>query len=405
MTIFQLLKSIQTKIQNLLIKVSKLSVLSKDVETIEDQSITFVPDEGDYAIEFCNVNLTIPKESKHEIIQADSQTVFYSIDPEPGMLIEHIDLEVAPKPGNPDPILITENGEYNVSNYDLAEVDVQPLPKQDKVVEITKNGVTEVIADDAHILGKVTINTDTTKQVMTDYINNGGTFAFYTGNEIPLVDWDRVTTAINLWRGLDLMGNEAFSKEILKLQYPNSTNNSYMFYSTRMVSSEPITLNLYGALGRYAFSNCIWDIKELTIDAKNVTDLTNFFAYGNNSDNPTILLNSDSVEQFTGAMGLHTLNAIRCDSMLNFCTIISNAIELGGFINLGKSLVVNISISFVNSPNLTHKSILNIFNTIYDMNLRNIKVSVIIKLGAQNFAKVTEDEIKIATDKGWTVTQ
>lgn len=330
--------------------------------------------------------------------------------------IDTLDVEVAPQEelditvGSPMEhsrvMSITKNGKHVVSEYDLAEVDVQPLPKQDKVVEITENGVTEVTADDAaHILGKVTINTDTTKQVMADYINNGGTFAYYTGNEIPLVDWDRVTTAINLWRGLDLRKKEALSTKILKVQYPNSINNSYMFYSSFMVSSEPITLNLYGASGRYAFGSCNWDVKELTIDAKNVTDLTNFFAYGSNSNNQTILLNSDSVQQFSGTMWLHKLNAIRCDSMINFCNIIQNAIELGGFINLGKSIVDNTSISFVNSPNLTHKSILNIFNTIYDMNLRDKKVSMIIKLGAKNFAKVTEEEIKIATDKGWIVTQ
>lgn len=329
--------------------------------------------------------------------------------------IDTLDVEVAPQEelditvGSPMEhsrvLSITKNGKHVVSEYDLADVDVQPLPKQDKVVEITKNGVTEVIADDAHILGKVTINTDTTKQVMTDFVNNGGNFAFYKGTDVPLIDWNKVTTAENLWRQINLSKNKALSEKILKIQYPNSTDNSYMFYQSRMVSSEPITINLYGAKGRYTFGNCEWDVKELTIDAKNVTDLTNFFSYGSNSNNQTILLNSDSVQQFTGIMGLHTLNAIRCDSMKNFCSQIVSAIELGGFINLGKSITASSSISFAQSPNLTHDSILNIFNTIYDMNLLDKKVSVIIKLGEKNFAKVTEEEIKIATDKGWIVTQ
>lgn len=329
--------------------------------------------------------------------------------------IDTLDAEVAPQEelditvGSPMEhsrvLSITKNGKHVVSEYDLAEVDVHPLPKQDKVVEIAENGVTEVTADDAHILGKVTINTDTTKQVMTDFVNNGGTFAFYKGTDVPLVDWNKVTTAVNLWRQIDLSRNQALSEKILKIQYPNSINNSYMFYSAKMVSSEPITINLYGANCRYTFGSCSWDVKELTIDAKNVTDLTNFFAYGGNSNNQTILLNSDSVEQFSGRTGLHKLNAIRCDSMMNFWNNVQDAIELGGFINLGKNLVANTSISFAQSPNLTHESILNIFNTIYDMNLRNKKVSVTIKLGAENFAKVTEEEIKIATDKGWIVTQ
>lgn len=326
--------------------------------------------------------------------------------------IDTLDVEVAPQEeldvtvGSPMEhsrvLSITKNGKYVVSGYDLAEVDVQPVVSG---IKVTENGTYLPSDYDVDAFNKVEVQVDDTRRVMTEFVNNGGNFAFYKGTDVPLVDWNKVTTAVNLWRQMDLSRNQALSEKILKIQYPNSINNSYMFYSTKMVSSEPITINLYGANCRYTFGSCEWDVKELTIDAKNVTDLTNFFAYGGNSNNQTILLNSDSVEQFSGRTGLHKLNAIRCDSMVNFWNNVQNAIELGGFINLGKNLVANTSISFAQSPNLTHESILNIFNTIYDMNLRNKKVSVITKLGATNFAKVTEEEIKIATDKGWIVTQ
>lgn len=123
--------------------------------------------------------------------------------------IDTLDVEVAPQEeldvtvGSPMEhsrvLSITKNGKHVVSEYDLAEVNVQPLPKQDKVVEITKNGVTEVIADDAHILGKVTINTDTTKWVMTDYVNKGYRYGYSTNSNIPDLYYDKIIDASYLF--------------------------------------------------------------------------------------------------------------------------------------------------------------------------------------------------------------
>lgn len=81
--------------------------------------------------------------------------------------IDTLDVEVAPQEeldvtvGSPMEhsriLSITKNGKYVVSEYDLAEVDVQPLPKQDKVVEITENGTTEVTPDEGRILDKAVV--------------------------------------------------------------------------------------------------------------------------------------------------------------------------------------------------------------------------------------------------------
>ena len=91
-------------------------------------------------------------------------------------------------------ITITKNGKHVVSGYDLADVDVQPLPPQTKEVTITENGTTEVTPDEGRLLGKVVVKADTTKANLTDFINNGGTLAYYGGNEMPNVDWAGVTT-------------------------------------------------------------------------------------------------------------------------------------------------------------------------------------------------------------------
>ena len=57
--------------------------------------------------------------------------------------------------------------------------------------------------------------------------------------------------------------------------------------------------------------------------------------------------------------------------------------------------------------NLTKESLLNIFNGLYNLNLLGFTFvnQPTIKLGATNFSRLTDEDIKIATDKGWIVTQ
>ena len=65
---------------------------------------------------------------------------------------------------------------------------------------------------------------------------------------------------------------------------------------------------------------------------------------------------------------------------------------LGGFVGLGK----NLDLSY--SPNLTHDSLMNVIN-----NLATVTSSTTLTLGSTNLAKLTDEEKKVATDKGWTL--
>lgn len=79
---------------------------------------------------------------------------------------------------------------------------------------------------------------------------------------------------------------------------------------------------------------------------------------------------------------------------------------LGGFKNVGKSFtstssltnqILDISLLY----NLTHESLMNVINNLYDLNL-NGKWGR-LTLGTINISKLTSDEIAIATNKGWIV--
>ena len=87
----------------------------------------------------------------------------------------------------------------------------------------------------------------------------------------------------------------------------------------------------------------------------------------------------------------------------------------GGLLNLGKAYTqktVNASsygVSLSSSNQLTHESLMNVINKIYDLNLTyNVAnggtlYTQSLKLGSTNLSKLTAEEIAIATAKGWTV--
>nr|DAW56105.1 MAG TPA: leucine-rich repeat protein [Caudoviricetes sp.] len=57
-----------------------------------------------------------------------------------------------------------------------------------------------------------------------------------------------------------------------------------------------------------------------------------------------------------------------------------------------------VSVSFANCPNLTHDSIMVIIN-----GLQTVTSSPTLTLGTANLSKITDEEKKVATDKGWTL--
>jgi surface protein len=59
---------------------------------------------------------------------------------------------------------------------------------------------------------------------------------------------------------------------------------------------------------------------------------------------------------------------------------------------------IGIALSFSNSTNLTHDSLMSIIN-----NLATVSSSTTLTLGYTNLSKLTDEEKAIATGKGWTL--
>lgn len=88
------------------------------------------------------------------------------------------------------------------------------------------------------------------------------------------------------------------------------------------------------------------------------------------------------------------------------CTALT---ELGGFVNLGQSYVTTTASNYSgytldlsSSTLLTHDSLMNVINNLYDIATRGCNAQQLV-LGSTNLAKLTAEEIAIATNKGWTV--
>ena len=95
-----------------------------------------------------------------------------------------------------------------------------------------------------------------------------------------------------------------------------------------------------------------------------------------------------------------------CESLQNF----------GGLKNLGQAYTVQTTyygvytLNLINCNQLTHDSLMNIINKLYDLNQNeNLAVNGVcqyrqrIILGSYNLTKLTAEEIAIATNKGWDV--
>lgn len=86
----------------------------------------------------------------------------------------------------------------------------------------------------------------------------------------------------------------------------------------------------------------------------------------------------------------------------------NNLIYLGGFINIGKGYGTysanwsSYTVQLNHFPNLTHESLINVFNGLYDLASAG-KNPQKVQLAPEHFNILTDDEIAIATNKGWNV--
>lgn len=116
-------------------------------------------------------------------------------------------------------------------------------------------------------------------------------------------------------------------------------------------------------------------------------------------------------EMFSDCTALEEVCELDCKNNKNVQAMFnydSNLTTLGGLKDLGKAYTgssVNYTaynLNLTTCTNLTKQSLLNVINGLYDLASHN-KAAQGLFLGDVNLAKLTAEEITIATNKGWNV--
>ena len=231
---------------------------------------------------------------------------------------------------------------------------------------------------------------------------------------------------------------------IPQIDISRATNLSSMFYNCKKITTIPQIDTSNVTNMNSMFKNCI-NLKNIPqIDTSNVTTMNSMFAdcsllqeikalnlqsttsianmFSNCTSIENIeLLNTEKVAAFNQAFyacsSLKSLNELNCENVTSLYNIFigcSSLSDFGGLKNIGKSFTqtsnnyYNYEIRIFSSP-LTHESLMNIINNLYDLNLTyNVAgggtlYTQLLVLGDTNLNKLTAEEIAIATNKGWTV--
>lgn len=161
-----------------------------------------------------------------------------------------------------------------------------------------------------------------------------------------------------------------------------------------------------------------------SFDTNNVTIMSSIFGgcialekinFGENFNTSKV---KNMSYMFNVARKLKELPQLQGDVATNIqyiCYEMSLLESFGGILNLGKGYsqktnnYVYYTLNLSGSNRLTHDSLMNVINGLYDLNLTydvaggGTLYTQTLRLGTTNIAKLTEEEIAIATDKGWNV--
>ena len=233
------------------------------------------------------------------------------------------------------------------------------------------------------------------------------------------------------------------------------TSTSYMFYECRMNNIPQFDTSECTDMSYMFYQNPNIDLSQFNFDTSKVTNMRSMFQYAG-WQNPVVLennpiMNTSNVTDmsslfdntnFKKIIGLNTSKVTRFYNTFNglgSATVeiqemdLSSATDipymfydyfkynttlttLGGFLNLGKAYTQkstnysNYKFTLEKFRGITHDSLMNVINKLYDLNLNeNLSTDGVcqytqsVEFGSTNLAKLTDEEKAIATSKGWTL--
>lgn len=223
-------------------------------------------------------------------------------------------------------------------------------------------------------------------------------------------NWDSTRTSLNSEFQNDL--NLLFMPAIDTL---NVINFGSVFQGCKKLLYIPQLNTSNGTRFSTAFNNCT---SLTTIPQLDMSNGTTFYAMFSGCSELTTIpqLDTSNGEDFQSMFGscsklttIPQLNASKSNNVYSMFNGCSSLTTFGGLLNLGQAFSTTHSanyysdtLSFDASDSLTHESLMNVINKLYDIATKGCKTQK-LQLGSTNLAKLTAEEIAIATNKGWTV--
>lgn len=342
---------------------------------------------------------------EEEVLISDLQLDIEKIYPE----LE--DLEVIPE---------KKVQKFKSDKYGYNEVTVlgKTVTLQDK--EIDKNGIYEadseydglgkINVDIQPSLGTKIVNKDGTYKAIDDGLDGYSEFSVETGGSITDYFYDgkiqlpysalKINMFLKAIPQLDVSGTSNLSglfqncsnlRTIPQVDISNATNTSYLCYGCRELIRMP-ELDFSKTSTMQCVLQYCYQLHEIAdINAKNATT---YYAFAQACNN----LRKVGLLDMSSTIGL-TYCFDGCSQLR----------DLAGFKNIGKaystSSAENTStyrLDLHASQYITHDSLINVMNNLYDIKSAGVKAQQLI-LGSYNTKKLTEEEIAIATSKGWSV--
>lgn len=282
-------------------------------------------------------------------------------------------------------IELTENKNYDVTSKSIAKVNVK---SNIGIKNITENGVYNASDDNLDGYNQVNVQTAGIDEYFSDTISEGtyakpGWVNTFKKFRSPLKI--EGTSAEEMFRGYPL-------SVIPQIDTKDIVNMTRMFAECKYIT----TIDQLDTSNVTTMSNMFYNCGALEtipqLDTSNVTNIGSIFQ-ACSSLNTIPQLNANKIQ----IVGRYTFQS--CRQLKN----------LGGFLNLGQAYstttsandydyMLNLSYTGV----LTHESLMNVINGLYDIKTKGCNAQS-LQLGSTNLAKLTSEEIAIATDKGWTV--
>ncbi|MBE6152703.1 MAG: BspA family leucine-rich repeat surface protein [Firmicutes bacterium] len=303
------------------------------------------------------------------------------------------------------------SGEMNVKILTKMSGNIDGNPKYilqrliTEIPTITVSGTSMQSAfEDCINLTKIpTLNTNTIRNMQNMFRNCAKL------TEIPLLNTSNATNFYYMFADCDNLIT------IPQFDTSNVKDMSYMFYNCYALESIPLLNTSNVTKMDYMFYSCRSLLEIPQFDTSNVTNMS-YMLYGCDNLITIPLLNTSKVTAMTYVFyscdKLKTIPQLDLSSATSINYILTNCPALenfGGFLNLGAAYLTSRAENYTaykldlsKSTKLTHDSLMNVINGLYDIATLGCKIQQ-LTIGATNLAKLTAEEIAIATSKGWSV--